>query len=148
MSAGDLDRFVDAQDGVMPRVEAELAAGRKQSHWMWFVFPQIAGLGSSATAQYYAIADLDHARRYLAHPSLGRRLRESVGLALRHRGVSARDMFGSPDDLKFRSCLTLFAAASSTEDDDRLFGEALRVFYEGRPDERTLELLRRPGSHR
>src|SRR5690348_18193089 len=107
----ELERFAAAQANVIARVKDELRAGRKQSHWMWFVFPQLAGLGFSPMAQRYAIASLAEARAYLAHTLLGARLRECTELVLAIHGKSAHDIFGSPDDLKFRSCLTLFAEA-------------------------------------
>jgi uncharacterized protein (DUF1810 family) len=106
----DLVRFLDAQSDVYERVTKELIEGRKQTHWMWFVFPQLAGLGHSSMAQRYAIRDLDQARRYQAHPTLGSRLRHDVRLMASHKGKSALEILGSPDDLKFRSCLTLFAS--------------------------------------
>src|SRR3954463_5775730 len=103
-----LERFVGAQDAVMDQVLRELEAGRKQSHWMWFVFPQLAGLGHSAMARRYAIASLDEARAYLGHAILGPRLVECSDLVCRVEGRSASQVFGSPDDLKFHSCMTLF----------------------------------------
>jgi uncharacterized protein (DUF1810 family) len=109
---------------------------------MWFVFPQLRGLGHSATAQRYAIRDLDQAARYLADPTLGTRLRHAVRLMTGHKGRSALEILGSPDDLKFRSCLTLFGQAASDNSDRMLFVEALNQFYAGEPDPRTLELLR------
>ena len=113
----DLERFVSAQADVIERVRAELQRGRKQSHWMWFVFPQLAGLGSSPMANRYAIASLAEARRaYLVHPLLGARLRECTELVLAIDGKTAHDIFGAPDDLKFRSCLTLFAEAGAGRD--------------------------------
>jgi uncharacterized protein (DUF1810 family) len=136
MSA-DLDRFVDAQEAVYPAVLAELTAGRKRTHWMWFVFPQIAGLGSSPTAQRYAIGSLDEARAYLAHPVLGPRLVECARAVLSTDGKSAEDIFGYPDDLKLRSSMTLFARAA---DDPAVFQAVLDRFYDG-PDPRTLDLL-------
>jgi uncharacterized protein (DUF1810 family) len=134
----DLQRFVTAQAGAYPQALAELRAGRKASHWMWFVFPQIAGLGSSPTAQAYAIGSLDEARAYLAHPLLGPRLRECVAAANAVQGRSAHQIFGSPDDLKFRSSLTLFAAAAP---DEPLFAQGLAKYFAGEPDPRTLEKL-------
>jgi len=107
MTEPDLLRFVTAQDAVYPQVTEELTSGSKQSHWIWFVFPQLAGLGRSAMAERYAIGDLNQARRYLADPILGARLRQGVQL----KGKSAVEILGSPDDLKFRSCLTLFREA-------------------------------------
>jgi uncharacterized protein (DUF1810 family) len=140
-SSPDLDRFVSAQDAVLDAVASELAAGRKASHWMWFVFPQLDGLGSSPTARFYALSGLDEARAWLAHPVLGARLRDNVRTMLRHRGRSARAILGSPDDMKFRSCLTLFEAAATDADDRELFGEAVSAFYGGERDPRTLALL-------
>ena len=135
----DLQRFVDAQDGVYEQACDELAAGRKTSHWMWFVFPQLRGLGHSGMATKYGIASLDEARAYLAHPLLGPRLQECVRLALRIEGRTINEIFGSPDDLKFRSCMTLFQRAAPEEP---LFADALRKYFTGTPDARTLELLR------
>lgn len=140
----DLQRFISAQAPVIAQVEAELTAGRKQTHWMWFVFPQLAGLGRSEVAQFYAIDDLEEARRYLADPLLGARLRQHVRLLLQHEGKTAREILGAPDDLKLRSCLTLFMAASSTREDRDLFERGLQRFYGGEPDPRTLELIGNP----
>jgi len=137
----DLIRFLDAQAAVYERVQTELTAGRKRSHWMWFVFPQIAGLGRSRTASDFAIADLDQARRYLADPVLGGRLRDCVELMLRHQNGSALEILGSPDDLKFRSCLTLFREAATDTADRDVFAKALDRFFGGVPDRLTLELL-------
>jgi uncharacterized protein (DUF1810 family) len=134
-----LERFVAAQESVYPRALAELKAGRKQSHWMWFIFPQIAGLGHSAMAQMYAIASLDEARAYLAHPLLGPRLRECCDAVLAVEGNNAHAIFGSPDDLKFRSSLTLFSQAAP---DEPLFSELLRKYYDSEADPSTLEKLR------
>ena len=133
----DLQRFVDAQRGVYPQVCAELAAGCKRSHWMWFVFPQLKELGRSATAQHYGIASLAEAQAYWAHPLLGPRLRECTGLVLAVDGRSAHEIFGPPDDLKFRSCMTLFAQATG----ERLFTRALEKYFRGEADPRTIELL-------
>ncbi len=142
MTDPDLIRFLDAQDQIFIQVVDELILGRKQTHWMWFVFPQLVGLGRSAMAQHYAIHDLDQARRYLADSVLGLRLRQAVKLMNEHKGRSALAILGSPDDLKFRSCLTLFREAASEDSDRELFTNALDQFYEGQPDERTLALLR------
>ncbi|WP_436519608.1 DUF1810 domain-containing protein [Actinoplanes sp. HUAS TT8] len=133
----DLERFVRAQDGVYDRARAELAAGSKRSHWMWFVFPQVAGLGSSPTAQAYAIRDLDEARAYLAHPVLGPRIVECAETLLGVEGRTASQIFGFPDELKLRSSMTLFAVAA---DDPGVFGRVLDRYYEG-PDARTLEIV-------
>jgi uncharacterized protein (DUF1810 family) len=138
MAALNLDRFLEAQAGSWPGALAELRAGRKQSHWMWFVFPQFAGLGHSPMAVRYAIGSADEARAYLAEPLLGARLREGVAAMLAHRGRSAEAILGGIDALKFRSCLTLFEAVA---DDPAPFAEALDVFYDGGRDERTLALL-------
>ena len=137
MASFDLQRFVDAQQGVIDAVRDELRAGRKRSHWMWFVFPQLQGLGSSAMAQHYGIASLEEARAYLAHAVLGPRLRECCALMLAVPERSAHEILGSPDDLKYRSCLTLFALAAPQE---ALFREGLERFYAGQPDPRTLAL--------
>ena len=142
MTEADLIRFVDAQAQVYRQVVEELTDGRKQTHWMWFIFPQLSGLGHSAMAERFAIQDMDQARRYLADPTLGNRLRHDVRLMLRHKGKSALEILGSPDDFKFRSCLTLFYKIASDKSDRSLFAEALQQFYKGEPDPRTLELLR------
>jgi uncharacterized protein (DUF1810 family) len=138
----DLVRFLDAQSDVYQEVTTELTEGLKQTHWMWFIFPQLAGLGHSSMAQRYAIHDLDQAARYLAHPVLGSRLRHDVQLMMSHKGKSALDILGSPDDLKFRSCLTLFAQAALDDPDRVLFKQALDQFYGGQLDQRTIEVLR------
>jgi uncharacterized protein (DUF1810 family) len=135
----DLQRFVAAQDGVYDQACDELRDGRKASHWMWFVFPQLRGLGHSAMAIRYGIASLEEARAYLRHPLLGPRLQECTRLALRVEGRAITQILGPPDDLKFRSCMTLFQRA---DPDEALFGEALRKYFGGAPDARTLELLR------
>ena len=134
----DLERFVAAQDPVWDRVRAELARGRKASHWMWFAFPQIAGLGSSSTARAYAVSGLDEAQAYLAHPVLGPRLREAAELAAAVEAGTASEVFGYPDDLKLRSSMTLFARAAPR---DPVFTAVLDRYFGGDPDPRTLELL-------
>ncbi|UYW26919.1 DUF1810 domain-containing protein [Methylorubrum extorquens] len=136
--AFDLNRFVEAQDGLYEDALAELRNGRKQSHWMWFIFPQIAGLGSSAMARRYAIRSLAEAQAYLAHSLIGERLRTCTRAANAWEGRSARALFGAPDDVKFRSSMTLFAKA---DPDDPDFARALSIFFEGRPDPLTLERL-------
>jgi uncharacterized protein (DUF1810 family) len=133
----DLQRFVDAQAGVYSQALAELSAAAKRSHWMWFVFPQVAGLGFSAMARRYAIASKFEAQAYLAHPILGPRLIACAGAVCAVEGRSAHQIFGSPDDLKFRSSMTLFAAIA----EDAIFAEALRKYFGGRPDEATLQAL-------
>ena len=125
MSDG-LERFVTAQDAVWPEVTAELRAGRKRSHWMWFVFPQEKGLGRSPTSVYFALDGVEEARAYLAHPVLGPRLREATALVLAHAGRPPEAIFGGIDAMKFRSSMTLFQAADPGE---RLFAEALAAFY-------------------
>jgi uncharacterized protein (DUF1810 family) len=141
MTDPDLIRFLDAQAPIYSRVVEELTKGRKRTHWMWFIFPQLAGLGRSAVAQHYAIRDLDQARQYLADSILGPRLRQVVRLMINHKGKSAFEILVSPDDLKFRSCLTLFREAASENSDRALFTEALDQFYRGQADSRTLEFL-------
>ena len=140
MTDPDLVRFVNAQASVHEQVIEELTEGRKRTHWMWFIFPQLAGLGHSAMAQRYAMRDLDQAKRYLADPILGSRLRQDVRLVMGHKDNSALEILGSPDDLKFRSCLTLFAKAASNNSDRTLFEQTLHQFYDG-ADPRTLQLL-------
>ncbi|WP_312343033.1 DUF1810 domain-containing protein [Stutzerimonas nitrititolerans] len=131
----DLQHFVDAQHPLYARALAELQAGYKQSHWMWFVFPQIAGLGHSARAQRYAIADRDEALAYLRHPLLGLRLDECARALLPHRERTARQILGSPDDLKLRSSMTLFAAVAPER---TVFQQVLDAFYDGEADRETL----------
>jgi uncharacterized protein (DUF1810 family) len=134
----DLQRFVDAQAPVYERVRSELRNGRKQSHWMWFIFPQVAGLGHSAMAQRYAISSLREAEAYLTHPILGPRLRECTRLVTEVEGRSAHEILGSPDDMKFRSCLTLFTRAAPN---DPVFTEALAKYFRGDLDQLTIERL-------
>lgn len=134
----DLQRFVAAQEGVWERALAELQAGAKRSHWMWFVFPQIEGLGHSAMARRYAISGLEEARAYLAHPLLGRRLLACTTAMNDHEGKSARTILGQPDDVKFRSSMTLFAAAGPGEP---AFAEALARYFGGERDPATLSRL-------
>lgn len=136
--AYNLQRFLDAQERVYDTVLAELRAGRKSSHWIWFIFPQIAGLGHSEMAQQFAIASLDEAKAYLQHPTLGQRLRACTQLALDVNGHSAEEILGYPDYLKFRSCMTLFLTAAT---DNTLFNNALLKFFDGKPDHLTLDIL-------
>ncbi len=140
VDAPGLQRFVDAQDagGTYAAALSELRAGRKRTHWMWFVFPQVAGLGRSPMAQRYAIASLDEARAYLRHPVLGPRMVECTGIVNAVQGRTARAIFGSPDDLKFRSSMTLFAAAAP---DDPVFPAVLHRFFGGTRDEATISRL-------
>jgi len=134
----NLERFVAAQDRVVDAVTRELENGRKQSHWMWFVFPQIGGLGASPTSHRYAINSLEEARAFLEHPELGPRLTEWTRIVLRHEKKSAEQIFGYPDYLKFRSCMTLFSRVPET---DPVFGRALQVFYNSQPDQKTVDIL-------
>jgi uncharacterized protein (DUF1810 family) len=139
--AGDpfaLNRFITAQEDIYDDALAELQAGRKRSHWMWFIFPQFEGLGFSATSQQFAIHSAAEARAYLAHSVLGPRLVECAEVALSVEGRTAREIFGSPDDLKLRSSATLFASVSP---DGSVFHRVLEKYFDGQPDRRTLELL-------
>ena len=133
----NLERFVTAQENVYAAVVEELGVGRKRSHWMWFIFPQAAGLGMSATSRKFAIQSLDEARAYLAHPLLGARLRQCTQLVMNVEGRTAEEIFGSIDSVKLRSCLTLFDAAS----DEQLFRDAIEKYYCGETDQRTLQIL-------
>jgi uncharacterized protein (DUF1810 family) len=141
----DLRRFVEAQAGVYEQACAELRAGRKRSHWMWFVFPQIRGLGSSEMAMKFAISSLEEARAYLEHAVLGQRLRECAGIVVGVQGRTVEEIFGYPDDLKFHSSMTLFARAAAlfakAEEDGSVFHEALKKCFGGKTDRRTLELI-------
>jgi uncharacterized protein (DUF1810 family) len=134
----DLGRFQQAQEDDYEQALSEITNGRKRSHWMWYIFPQIDGLGSSSTARHYAIKSLDEARAYLAHPVLGPRLLECAEAVVRVEGRSAREIFGSPDDLKLRSSATLFACVSPP---GSVFDRLLEKYYQGRRDDRTLQLL-------
>ena len=133
----DLERFIRAQNPVFQDVQGELARGRKQTHWMWFVFPQVAGLGFSAMSQRYAIGSREEARAYLAHPVLGARLTECTRLVLAVQGRSINAILGAPDDAKFRSSMTLFGTVS----DQPIFGEAIARYFAGERDAATLEIL-------
>ena len=138
-SARSLERFVEAQAPVFGHVCAELRAGGKQAHWMWFIFPQLASLGRSSTAKFYGLHDVGDARAYLTHPVLGSRLRSCVDLVLAMEGKTAHEAFGSPDDLKLQSCMTLFEVAAHP--DSPRFAEVLDWFYAGKRDLQTLSLL-------
>jgi uncharacterized protein (DUF1810 family) len=131
----NLERFVTAQDPVYQTVLDELRHGRKRSHWMWFIFPQIAGLGHSEMAQRYAMASDDEAAAYLAHPVLGARLRECAGLVASHAGIAIGTIFHAPDDLKFHSSMTLFADVAP---DEAVFQTCLDTFFDGLSDSATL----------
>lgn len=142
MDDGGLEHFVEAQAPVFDQVVSELSRGKKQSHWMWYIFPQIVGLARSPMSVRYGISDLHHAGAYLAHSLLGDRLRKCTRLMLDHASSSsAHDILGSPDDLKFRSSMTLFTQAASEADDRALFTAALEAFFAGRPDTATLDRL-------
>lgn len=134
----DPARFIEAQKASYATALAELRAGRKRTHWIWFVFPQLRGLGSSANADYYGLSGLAEARAYLAHPLLGQRLRDATAAMLVHHSLGAASVLGELDALKFRSCMTLFALADPAEP---AFGAALERFFAGEPDARTLQLL-------
>lgn len=134
----DLQRFVDAQNTVYPRVISELKNGDKQSHWMWFIFPQTDGLGTSPTAIRYAIKSLEEATAFLAHPLLGERLLECTRLMLEVKNKAAFEILGSPDDMKLQSCMTLFSIAAPTE---KIFAEVLERYYKSKLDQRTLAIL-------
>ncbi len=134
----ELERFVEAQEGVYEQACAELRTGRKRSHWMWFVFPQIRGLGSSPMAVRFAISGLEEAKAYLEHPVLGARLRECAGIVAGVEGKTASEIFGYPDDWKFHSCLTLFAQA---DEGSGVFGEGLAKYFGGEMDRETLERI-------
>jgi uncharacterized protein (DUF1810 family) len=134
----NLERFVTAQEPVFEQVQAELRNGRKTSHWMWFIFPQIKGLGHSSVAQYYAISSLAEAQAYLQHPVLGPRLQECTCLVVAVEGRSIHDIFGTPDDLKFCSSMTLFAHATA---DNQIFLEALKKYFAGQFDALTIQRL-------
>jgi uncharacterized protein (DUF1810 family) len=136
--AHNLARFLDAQTPVYEQVLDELRAGRKRSHWIWFIFPQIAGLGHSAMSERYAIASLDEAQAYMAHPVLGARLRECSESVLAVQDRSIHEIFGSPDDMKFHSCMTLFNRAAPAE---TVFARCLKKYFEGEVDAQTLRLL-------
>jgi uncharacterized protein (DUF1810 family) len=135
----ELKRFVEAQDGVYKQALAELNRGHKESHWMWFIFPQIEGLGRSSTARFYAIKSANEAKAYLQHPLLGQRLIECSNALMQHTGKSASEIFGFPDDLKLRSSMTLFARTSESES---VFSKVLGQYFAGQLDQQTLALLK------
>ncbi len=134
----NLARFIAAQEGVIDRARAELRGGRKASHWMWFVFPQIVGLGRSGTARFYAIGSREEAAAYLAHPVLGPRLVECTQLVNAVKGSTAEQILGHVDAMKFHSCMTLFATVDAGQPD---FAEALRKYFGGAPDRATLDRI-------
>lgn len=134
----NLQRFVEAQDPVIEQVKQELRSGRKQSHWMWFIFPQVEGLGKSLSARKYAISSREEAEAYLSHPVLGQRLRECTEITNTIEGRTANEIFGSPDHLKFRSSMTLFDAVAA---DSTPFRTALKQYYDNESDEKTINFL-------
>lgn len=133
-----LERFTEAQQNDYQTALAEIRSGSKRSHWMWYIFPQLTGLGSSANAQYFGIRDLAEATAYLAHPVLGERLKEITTTLLQLQSRDAHAIFGSPDDLKLRSCMTLFSLVPGAP---ALFDEVINAFFNGEKDERTIHLI-------
>lgn len=133
-----LQRFVDAQEPVIAHVLEELKHGRKYGHWIWFIFPQLKGLGRSSTSEFYGISSLDEAKAYLQHPVLGARLIQCAELVIAVQGSDAEDIFGEVDAMKFRSCMTLFTAAGSGR---RIFAQALEKYFGGRGDPLTIRYL-------
>jgi uncharacterized protein (DUF1810 family) len=138
MANESLDRFIEAQKPDYSIALAEIKQGRKRSHWMWYIFPQIRGLGFSETSTYYAIKDLDEAKQYLQHPVLGKRLIEISKALLENEENDATKIFGTPDDLKLRSSMTLFAAVPNA---DPVFQAVLNKFFEGKQDSKTLSII-------
>jgi uncharacterized protein (DUF1810 family) len=141
MDPFDLERFVQAQEPDFSQALSEIKSGRKSSHWMWYIFPQIEGLGSSWTSRRYSVKSVEEAKAYLSHPVLGPRLVECAKAVVDVQGRSALEIFGSPDDLKLRSCATLFASVSS---EGSVFREIIDKYFGGQPDERTLRLIGKP----
>jgi uncharacterized protein (DUF1810 family) len=137
----DLNRFISAQEGIYDRVLAELRGGQKRTHWMWYIFPQIDGLGHSPTTRHYAVKSLEEARRYLAHPVLGARLVECAEAVLVVSGLSASDIFGHPDDWKLQSSMTLFSLVAGP---GSIFERVLDKYYQGKRDARTLQIAGGP----
>ena len=140
----DLARFVEAQEHSYARALSEIRSGQKRSHWMWYIFPQFAGLGVSPTSKQYAVKSVAEARAFLAHPLLGPRLRECAAAAVRIEGLSATDIFGFPDDMKLRSCATLFASVSPA---GSVFHRVIDRFFAGEPDAETLRLIAEVSEH-
>ncbi len=135
-----INRFLEAQQNVYPRVLKELRNGKKTTHWMWFIFPQIEGLGHSSTAKYYSIKTIDEAKEYLAHPVLGKRLLECSNTILHINGRSANEIFGYPDDMKLRSCMTLF---NSISPENKVFVDVLKKYFNSEKDQATLSILQK-----
>ena len=140
----DLNRFLDAQEHDYARALGEIRGGRKRSHWMWYIFPQFEGLGFSSTSRRYSIKSMAEAEAYLKHPVLGPRLFECAEAALQIEGCSALEIFGSPDDMKLRSCATLFACVAPS---GSVFHRLIDKYFDGQPDSKTLDLLKARGSH-
>ena len=138
IDSNDLIKFLEAQNQLYLKALSEIKEGKKSTHWMWFIFPQVKGLGSSETAQYYAIKDLNEAAAYLLHPVLGKHLIEISNEVLNLKGKTATQIFGTPDDLKLRSCMTLFASIKNA---DPIFQKVLIKYFDGLPDSLTLQLL-------
>ena len=136
----ELIRFLEAQNQVYLKALSELKKGKKETHWMWYIFPQLKGLGSSETAQFYGIKDINEATTYLQHPILGQHLIEISSVVLQLEGKTAAEIFGTPDDLKLRSCMTLFASVENTHP---VFAKVLEKYFKGISDEHTLQLLNR-----
>jgi uncharacterized protein (DUF1810 family) len=134
----DLQRFLDAQRQDYQTALKEIKAGKKRSHWMWYIFPQVAGLGFSSTSVYYSIKSMEEASAFLNHPVLGANLREITKILLQLPERNARTILGSPDDMKLRSCMTLFAHVAGTEE---VFKQVLAEFFEGQMDSKTLQIL-------
>ena len=135
----NLNRFLEAQESTYQTALSEITNGKKRSHWMWYIFPQVAGLGFSETSQYYGIKTIAEAKAYLNHPVLGKRLIEISEVLLTINGKSANQVFGSPDDMKLKSSMTLFAAIS---DEDSVFNKVLEKYFDGKEDAKTLQLLK------
>jgi len=133
-----LDKFITAQESTYPKAQHELEAGRKTSHWMWYIFPQLAGLGSSETSKYYSLANLKEAELYLRHPVLGARLVSMANILLKLPGRHAHEIFGSPDDMKLKSCMTLFSLVPGS---DPSFSKVLEKYFDGQKDHKTLKIL-------
>lgn len=144
----DLGRFVRAQEGIYQQALTELKRGEKRTHWMWFIFPQVDGLGYSATSKQYAIKSVEEAHAYLAHPVLGTRLRECAEVVEAVEGRTALQIFGSPDDMKLKSSATLFAAVAGTGPTNSVFSRILTRYFDGEQDTKTLQLLKNLGDDR
>jgi uncharacterized protein (DUF1810 family) len=138
MPGNTLNRFIEGQQNLYPQVLKELYNGKKTSHWMWFIFPQVEGLAHSSTAKYYSIKSIKEAKDYVAHPVLGKRLLECAEIILKFNDRTADDIFGYPDELKLRSCMTLFNYVAPEQ---KVFSEVLRKYFDGEEDQRTLQIL-------